>query len=264
MKKYIVVVVFIISLYSCKSGIGVQKSSSKPVTTMDYKEQIENLEQRIYFRASGEEGDWNLKISENSVQFTSKKSGFEFVGGATVAPERAMDVNIKKYNIVTASGAMNIEILQEDCSNKNTRGIAPYKVKIEFIKKSSNQSTVFNGCGAYITDYRLHDIWVLEKMNGEKTNKTKFKGEFPRIEIYSAANTFFGFGGCNNINGSLFFEDGLLRFTDVISTLMACEPQNAEDEFLNSLQSIVSYSVENNKLILKNESGIELVFQKVD
>jgi len=73
-----------------------------------------------------------------------------------------------------------------------------------------------------------------------------------------------GYGGCNAISGSIFYEKDLLRFSKVVSTLMACAPGNKEGDFTKALQSIATYSIENNRLILSNPSGKLLVFKKVD
>ncbi|TDE44367.1 META domain-containing protein [Flavobacterium rhamnosiphilum] len=256
--------IVLLTIVSCKTNKVPIQISSETESTPAYKEQMENLEQMIYFRATGNEPFWSLKISDNNIVFASLNAGFESFNAPFVAPIRAMDANVKMYRVATESGNMNIEIRQEECINSMSGAISPYVVKIEITKGKTDNSIVFNGCGTYITDAKLHDIWVLEKMNGENVTRTKFKREFPRIEINATTNKFFGFGGCNTMNGSLFFEKGLLRFTNIASTMMACEPQNRESEFLTSLQSTTSYSVENMKLTLKNQSGIELIFKKVD
>jgi heat shock protein HslJ len=110
----------------------------------------------------------------------------------------------------------------------------------------------------------LHDIWVLEKLNGKTVSASDFMKELPNLEINSATNNFLGFAGCNRMNGTIFFERGLLRFTNIITTRMACPGNNKESEFLKALQSTTSYKVENMRLILTNPSGEKLVCKKVD
>ncbi|REG99420.1 META domain-containing protein [Flavobacterium aquicola] len=138
----------------------------------------------------------------------------------------------------------------------------PYSVRIEIVKEG--QSIKLSGCGNYITDFRLHDIWVLEKLNGEIVTSENFARELPNLEINSISNTFMGFAGCNRMNGTIFFEKGLLRFTDVVTTKMACGENNKEVVFLKTLQSTTHYKVENLRLTLTNSSGNKLVFKKVD
>ncbi|MFH6962621.1 META domain-containing protein [Flavobacterium plurextorum] len=142
--------------------------------------------------------------------------------------------------------------------------ISPYKVSVEIKNNTELQTQKIGGCGKYNTDYRLHDIWVLEELNGYKVFTSDFQKEMPRIEINSTENRFSGYGGCNAISGQIFYEKGILRFTRVLSTLMACPQGNKESEFTKALQSTTTYSIENNRLTLSNPSAKLLVFRKVD
>lgn len=261
MKKYIGLFLGIILVVSCKTKATAQNEvGGKP--TPAYEQQKENLEQGIYFRATGNEPEWSLKISETAVEFTSLKLGFESFKTAHVEPVRAMDANVKMYRVATESGTMNIQIMQQECINTMSGDKFPYSVRIEITKDNTTDN--LSGCGNYVTDSRLHDIWVLEKLNGVTVSTTDFIKELPNLEINSSNNNFLGFAGCNRMNGTLFFERGLLRFTNVITTRMACPGNNKEAEFLKALQSTTSYKIENNRLVLSNPSGEKLVFKKVD
>jgi heat shock protein HslJ len=142
--------------------------------------------------------------------------------------------------------------------------ISPYKVSIQIKNKTETNYQKIEGCGQYITDYRLHDIWVLEELDGYKIFISDFQKELPRIEIHAEENRFMGFGGCNSISGSLFFENDLLRFNNITSTFMACAESNKEDKFIKVLQNATRYSIKDNRLTLSNQSGKLLVFKKVD
>ena len=262
MKKWIQLLVIVSFIISCKTSATIQKEVVKTEPTPAYKQQMENLEQGVYFQASGNEPEWSLKISEKTIEFTSLKPGFESFKSVHVEPVRAMDANVKMYRVATESGSMNIQIMQQECVNTMSGEKFPYSVRIEMVK--NNNSTNFSGCGNYITDPSLHDIWVLEKLNGNTVNSTDFLKELPNLEINSTTNNFMGFAGCNRINGTIFFERGLLRFTNIITTRMACPSNNKESEFLKALQSTTSYKVENMRLTLSNPSGEKLVFKKVD
>ena len=80
----------------------------------------------------------------------------------------------------------------------------------------------------------------------------------------STGNEFLGFGGCNQMNGKVFYERGLLRFTNISTTRMMCAPNNKEADFLEALQNTTNYHFESRHLILSNPSGEKLVFKKVD
>lgn len=262
MRKWIQLLVIMLLIISCKSAVTVPKEVVQTEPTFAYKQQTENLEKGIYFRANGNEPDWNLKISQKAIEFTSLKLGFESIKGTHVDPIRAMDSNVKMYRVATAKGTMSIQIQQQECINTMSGDKSLYSVRIEIQK--DNNSTNFNGCGSYITDPRLHDIWVLEKLNGKVASLTNFNKELPNLEINSSTNKFMGFAGCNHMNGTVFFEKGLLRFSNTITTRMACGENNKEYEFIKALESTTSYKVENMRLTLSNQSGVELVFKKID
>jgi heat shock protein HslJ/uncharacterized membrane protein len=264
MRKCFQLLVIVILIVSCKSATTIPQEVVKNEPTFAYKQQMENLENGIYFRANGNEPDWSLKIFEKAVEFTSLKLGFESLKGAHVEPIRAMDANVKMYRVATEKGTMNIQIQQQECINTMSGDKSSYSVRIEIVKGNLDNATNLNGCGNYITDPRLHDIWVLEKLNGEAVSLTNFNKELPNLEMNSSTNKFMGFAGCNSMNGTIFFEKGLLQFTNIITTRVAYGANNKENEFLKALQSTTSYKVENRRLTLTNPSGEELVFKKVD
>lgn len=264
MRKLIQLFTVILLIVSCKSTVISAKDVEQTEPTFVYKQQMENLEKGIYFRGVGNEPEWSLKISESAIEFTSLRLGFEFFKSPYVVPVRAMGANVKNYRVTTELGTMSIQIVQQECINTMSGDNKPYVVKIEIVLGKTNQVTTFNGCGNYITDSRLHDIWVLEKLNGEAVCTTNFNKELPNLEINSSTNQFMGFAGCNRMNGTIFFEKGLLRFTNAIATRMACGENNKENEFLKALESTTTYKLENRRLTLANPSGVEVVFKKVD
>jgi heat shock protein HslJ len=262
MIKGIQLILIALFFVGCKTNSPAPKVAETSVPTLAYKQQIENLEKGIYFRGSGNEPEWSLKISEKTIEFNSLKQGFENLTTEHLEPLRAMDANVKMYRITNTKGNITIQIMQQECINTMYGDKSSYSVRIEIVK--DNKSTFLNGCGNYVTDPRLHDIWVLEKLNGKNVTIADFTKELPNLEMNTTANTFMGFAGCNRMSGSIFFERGLLRFTNVVSTEMACLGNNKEADFLKTLQSTTTYKVENLRLTLSNPSGYELVFKKVD
>lgn len=214
-----------------------------------------------HFVASGNEPFWNVQIAMDFIKIKFMEDSLLI---PHEAPIRAMDANVKMYKLKTANSTIGIQIIQAECTNSMSGKKSPYKVEMRFLDKNTSKETVYDGCGNYITDYRLHDIWVLEKMNGRIISKSDFSQEFPLLEIKSAENTFIGFAGCNQMNGQLFSEDQLLRFTNVVTTRKMCEPTNKEQEFLKTLESGTTYKIENRRLTLSNPNGELLVFKKID
>lgn len=260
MKKIVLLGLFLCIAMSCKTGI------SKPIATQEKQSENPNaiMDENPYFKAIGNEPFWNLVLSEKNIEFTSLVPGYEKCSAPYTNPVIAMDANVKMYYIETESGTLNIKIQQGTYSETMSDQKWPYSVTVELKKGTDKAFKTFQGGGQYITDIKLYDIWVLEQMNGKKALLTDYNKNFPRIEINSTKNEFYGFSGCNTINGKLFFEKGLLRFVNGISTLMACPEGNKEHEFMTALQSATTYTVANMRLTLSNPSGVLLVFKKVD
>lgn len=246
-----------ILIISCKTA--ATKDSVGTTSAISTEEDL-----KYYFKGTGNEPFWGIKIGNEEIVFTSLIPGKEKINFPAVDAIKAMDANVKMYRVSTEKTTATITIQQLDCQDSMSGIISPYSVKVEIKDTSELETKKLSGCGKYLTDYRLHDIWVLEELNGYKVFATDFQNEFPRIEINSAENKFMGYGGCNSITGQIFFENNLLRFTKVGSTLMACPSGNKEVEFLKALQNTTTYSIGNNQLKLSNTSGKLLVFKKVD
>lgn len=258
--KNILALLFLLSvILGCKSTTD-KTSDTKAISEYGAQED----EMKYYFTATGNEPFWGLKMGNDNIIFTSLIPGKEKLIFPSVDAVKAMDANVKMYKVTNETSSATITIQQVDCQNSMSGAISPYKVSIEIKNNSELEPKKIEGCGKYNTDYRLHDIWVLEELNGFKVFVTDFQRELPRIEINSSENKFMGYGGCNAISGSIFYEKDLLRFSKVISTLIACAPGNKEGEFTKALQSTTNYSIENNRLTLSNPSAKLLVFKKVD
>jgi heat shock protein HslJ/uncharacterized membrane protein len=263
MKKYLLLFIIISLAYSCKS-ITPKNRDTKEANSNALSEKTAEDGTTFYFKATGNEPFWELKIGKEQIIFNSLITGKENLVFSTVKPIRAMDASIKTYKVKNEKASAVISIQQIECQNSMSGMISPYKVSIEIKNNTDTTTQKIEGCGKYITDYRLHDIWVLEELNGYKVFNTEFQKELPRIKIHAEENRFMGFGGCNSINGNLFFEDDLLRFNNIITTLMACPENNKEDKFLKALQNTTTYTIKNNRLTLSNPSGKLLIFKKVD
>ncbi|MGE6354298.1 META domain-containing protein [Flavobacterium sp. NPDC079362] len=260
MKKLLLLMLLSSLIISCK--IAINKNPDTKETTSEYGTQEDQM--KYYFTATGNEPFWALKMGTENIEFTSLISGKEKLIFPATEAIRAMDANVKMYKVSNETSSATISIQQLECQNSMSGAISPYKVSIEIKNNSELELKKLDGCGNYNTDYRLHDIWVLEELNGFKVFLTDFQKELPRIEINAAENKFMGYGGCNAISGSIFYEKDVLRFSKVISTMMACAPGNKEDQFIKALQNTTTYSFGDNRLTLSNPSGKLLVFRKVD
>ena len=224
------------------------------------QETTDSADETAYFQASGTEPFWNIRFSDTKIQFTSLVAGFEKFTTPHVDPVQAMDANVKKYQASTELGQLVVEIKHQTCINAMSGEAYPYQVAVKMQRGVDQEPTAFEGCGAYVPDYRLHDLWVLESLEGTSASKMSFR-ELPSMEINTQEATFTGFAGCNRMSGKLFAERDLLRFTDIFTTRMACSP-SLENEFLTALRAATTFRIGNNRLYLSNPNGEQLVFKK--
>ena len=252
MKNIVFMIVCVTVLVACNPTI--QTNPTMPVETPLLKSKAMG-----YFQAAGINPEWSLEISEERIHF---KSGEMEMQTPHVEPIRVADANIKTYRAFVEKGEITISIYQKECSMMNSRETFSYEVKIQL--KTTEQTNEFTGCGNYVADYRLYDLWVLEELEGKKISATNFLNEIPNLEINASNKTLSGYAGCNRITGTLFQERELLRFTNISSTRMDCPSGNLEHTFLKALQSSTRYEIRDNRLFLSNPSGMKIIFRKVD
>jgi heat shock protein HslJ len=127
--------------------------------------------------------------------------------------------------------------------------------------------TLVIGCSSKETEktdvIRLHDIWALESIAGEKLIIDEQIKNLPMIEIYVEEERVYGNTSCNSLEGKVKIDENEITFSEIIATEMAC-PGDLEQRFLSALQSINNYKIEKMRLLLF-EDGIEkMVFRKID
>ena len=269
MKNLIIPILLIacIVISACSNKKEKKTSEEKTITTTNSVSKVSSVTTKntvtdAYFKAHGVEPFWNLTISDNMMKL---KILNDSILTPHTEPIYAQDSNVKSYSLHTELAAINIQIIQMECINAMSGKSFPYSVTVKYKKGGETKFTTLEGCGQYITNYRLHDIWALEELNGTKVSKDDFGKELPYIEINAAKNTFMGTSGCNRITGKLFSERERIRFINIASTEMLCATgDEKEHEFTKALSSTISYTIANNRLTLSNPDKTLLVFKKVD
>ena len=110
---------------------------------------------------------------------------------------------------------------------------------------------------------RLHDIWALESIAGEKITIDETVKNLPMLEIYVEEERVHGNTSCNTIDGKVEIDKNNITFYDIITTEMAC-PGDLEQKFLSALDKVNNYKIEKMKLYLYNNDREIMIFQKID
>jgi len=110
---------------------------------------------------------------------------------------------------------------------------------------------------------RLHDIWALESIAGEKIIIDENIKNLPVLEIYVKEERVHGNTSCNTIDGKVEIDKNNITFSEIITTEMAC-PGDIEQRFLSALRKVNNYKIEKLRLYLfENEKEI-LTLRKID
>ncbi|HPN38617.1 MAG TPA: copper resistance protein NlpE N-terminal domain-containing protein [Melioribacteraceae bacterium] len=92
----------------------------------------------------------------------------------------------------------------------------------------------------------LESTWLITQFEDNILDSLKYFINFNKTDNRFSANF-----GCNKITGKyLTFENETIKFSDVISTKMACPNMDLEKQLLNALQKVDNYTFNNNKLFL--------------
>lgn len=114
-------------------------------------------------------------------------------------------------------------------------------------------------CGPFGATARLLDThWVLTQLNGAPVTLAPNQRE-PSLVLHTAQQRVAGFSGCNRLAGQYTLKDAQLSFGNMAGTMMACTEGGAlEQQFLEALPKVVSYTITGAHLELRNAAGAVL------
>ena len=101
--------------------------------------------------------------------------------------------------------------------------------------------------------------WKLTEVNG-----VAVKSDRAYIEFDGKTSRFSGNGGCNRIAGSYTIEGSHIKFSEAISTKMACvdnEVQQVETDFLKGLGEVTDFQIQGDVLRLLRDNQTILTFK---
>ena len=220
----------------------------------------------IDFYARGNEPSWAVDIDiDKGIKF-SNMDGL-IIETTSLKIHRAADAMVTRISGGGDSGEIIVSINEEGCSDTMSDEKFRNSVNVEIRKRGDSKSDTYTGCGQYVPDYSLHDIWVLIEANSKKINADRFpeKGN-PTFEFYVEEGRISGHAGCNNINGR-FYRVGkdILHFEPFAMTRMMCPDMELEDLVAKSVSGRrMKYEIKNLELILTGYDQTELIFKKID
>ena len=110
----------------------------------------------------------------------------------------------------------------------------------------------------------IHDIYVLEEIDGMAFDKALYPNGVPNLEINITENKIMGFSGCNNFFGNIDSIFGnSIKLGPIAATKKYCQGVD-ENSFFDKLNNVNQFKREGLKLFLYNKDELLLIFKKVD
>jgi uncharacterized membrane protein len=217
----------------------------------------------VDFIAKGNEPNWNLEIDfEKSMSFATMDD--IKINTPAVEGLKAQDSDVTLYRAKTDSGELVITMIKENCQDNMSGENFSYKVRIEAKNSNDTYYKTFDGCGKFLYDMRLYDIYVMEEMTGFNLKKEKLTKGMPQFEFNLTEMRFGGHGGCNSLSGQIEVVSNKITFGNLMATLMACPNMKVEKAIVSALnQKTVTYSIDKMKLTIVS-GKTKMVLQKVD
>jgi len=221
---------------------------------------IRQFREGIDFTATGTEPFWQLEMDFDKVIRFTAMDGPE-ITMPPVEPIRAQDANVNLYRGTSESGTLEITIIQSTCQNAMNGFYSPFKVNIRYKSGEDTDFTEVSGCGNYVANPRLHNIWAVISLNEDELDNTGFPNGLPRLELYAKEGRVMGFDGCNTFRGTFYEKDQELYFSPLASSLKACSDVDEAGPRIIALLSggRFTYEWSSNRLLLKrNDQTIAL------
>ena len=240
-------------------------SNIAPATEQHIDFQMKLWQKGIDFYARGNEPFWALDMDFDKGFYFKTLNGIE-INTPPFDGKKAMDSNVLRFNTETESGTLIITILEEKCNDTMSGEVFPNKVKIQVKSSTEDEYIILEGCGRYVADYSLHDIWVLTHLNGKDLQSGSKEKRLPMFEFYARDGRVLGNTGCNDFNGTYYisgFKE--IQFGDMAITKKSCQDMEIENKLAISVfGKRMKYSKENLKLKLTGYDGTELILKKID
>jgi heat shock protein HslJ/uncharacterized membrane protein len=219
----------------------------------------------VDFKATGNEPSWSLEIDfDYKMHFRSLNHPKELI---TPVPnvEMVQDQQAEQYHAVTESGELLVTITKKICSDPMSGEQFPNKVSVSVKLTADDEFTEYTGCGGRLLDYRLHNIWALEEMEGQKMTSDDFGKEIPILEIFTAEGRVGGQDGCNRLSGKVYGDKSHLEFGALMSTRMTCPKMERSNQFVKLInQQKYDYHFEPRQLVLSQNGKPVLKFKNID
>lgn len=232
---------------------------------LDIQADIRKWQEGVDFYAAGHEPTWSLDLGlDRSLRFEIQD------GPSIVAPagrvHRAADADVVRYRTTTETETLTVDVFAADCPLPSTDAGLTHRVRVDLGRPGTDDERRYEGCGRYVVDPRLHDIWVLRGIHGEEVDPRALARGAPTLELHIADGRALGHGGCNDFSASFSVERKRIVFGRATVARKACPTgMDLEARFSEALFGRPhTFELGHLRLVLTDREGRTLVFAKVD
>lgn len=221
----------------------------------------DRLERGIIFAATGNEPFWSVELTAKGQVFFKAMDGPEMQAQAKKDVARDEQAHNSRYTATQGSNILALSVIQKKCTDDMSGAMSNWSVEAVFTENGKEK--VFQGCGTYMGDYQLQNIWLLRHLDDENISSKDYPDGVPSLEFEMDEKRVSGFAGCNRYFGNFEMAGQFLLFQQMGSTRMACPAsKELESRFLKILSGQkLAYSVQGKSLRLSGD-GHTLVFEQ--
>lgn len=261
MNKKLIIIAFIIT-FSSTMNLLAQKTEEDITNTKFLQKKAD---QGIDFYALGNEPFWSLDMDfEKGFQFKNI-DGLSIIVPA-IEGVKAMDADVTRYRSVNDTYELIIQIQRQDCSDTMSDNKFDHKVTIDYKEITDKDYHKLSGCGNFVPDYRLHNLWAIEIIDNKNLKEIEFMKGQPYIEINMVENRVSGHDGCNNFMGGIRYEKGYIVIGNLAGTRMACPNMEISNEISKTLSDKkLAYQFKDGLLyFLDHDRTVVMILKNID
>jgi len=229
------------------------ESDSKAVMSKELMNlQKKALEEKMDFKAYGVEPFWDLSLDLDRE--------FLFSFGVNKEVELKMkptekivvaDAPIIRYKTTNGQDQLDVVITQK--ASNDTMSETQFHYEVALKAKVNGKDYDLKGVGYYAKNYRINDIFVLEKVDGKELSeeeKVIFEFRLADNKIYTNDS-----GNVHEVFAAEFIGDKFKVFNSK-------SPETFVEKLMNNSNYI--YDFQEGKLIMRDEKGKTLELKKID
>jgi heat shock protein HslJ/uncharacterized membrane protein len=244
-----------------KDDVSSQVISEEEDGIRKFKFLQQKFQKDVQFYATGNEPFWSLDMNFTLFMNFDMMDSLE-IQTAAGRPQAAPDGISTLYRAASEKGELIVSIIPQECIDNMSGEIFTHEVAVRARVSPESPYTEVRGCGRYVPDFRLHNVWMLHAIDGTEIKNDSLVNKIPTLEINLEKSAVAGFAGCNQYHGYFSHEGNNINFGELVSTKMYCPSMELEQRFLSVLRGqSYSYVVSNNGNLKLMNGEHSLVFR---